>query len=271
LSDQDRARRAAHYLLQLRTTSANSASGSSGAASVRPSALPAPLAARSEQEAYEVQREFVRACGLPVGGWKVAMSSPEQGTYAPILRSEIYPSPARVACTTPQGLGIEPEVCFSLRQNLPGLAHGAPYRREQLLEAIDAAYAAIEIVVSRFQSHDGAPPLDRLADNISNGGLVLGAPHHDWRTVDLASVPLQMVLQAPDGSRRQHTSRGGHPLGDPLVALLWLVNDRAQAGAGLRAGELVTTGSYAGLHYAMPGAGVRVEFAGLGAVVLEVG
>jgi 2-keto-4-pentenoate hydratase len=259
LNDQDRARRAAQYLLQLRATSA------------RPAALPAELSARSEQEAYEVQREFVRACGLPTGGWKVAMSSPEQGTYAPILRPEIYLSPAQVACPTPQGLGIEPEVCFGLRHDLPALANGARYRREQLIEAIDAAYAAIEIVVSRFQSHDGAPPLDRLADNISNGGLVLGAPHRHWRAVDLGSVPLQLVLQAADGSCRQHTSRGGHPLGDPLVALLWLVNDRARAGAGLRAGELVTTGSYAGLHYAMPGARVSVEFAGLGTALLEVG
>ena len=67
-----------------------------------------------------------------------------------------------------------------------------------------------------------------------------------------------------------YQSRGGHPLNDPLAPLLWLVNDRARCGEGLRAGDVITTGSYAGLHYAMQGATVTVEFNGLGIVHLEV-
>jgi 2-keto-4-pentenoate hydratase len=108
-----------------------------------------------------------------------------------------------------------------------------------------------------------------LADNISNGGLVLSAACRDWQRVDLRQLPLQLTLVDPDGTRRS-PSGGGHPLGDPLLALLWLVNDRAAAGDGIRAGEPVTTGSYAGLHYVMPGGRVEVEFAGIGTVRLEV-
>jgi 2-keto-4-pentenoate hydratase len=236
----------------------------------RPPSLPADLSPRSEQEAYQVQRELSRALGAQAGGWKVAMSSPDRGTSAPIFAEHLYPSPARVACVIGDSLGIEPEVAFSLRRDLPALSNGARYQREELIAAIDAAYAAIEIVISRFQSHDGAAPLDRLADNISNGGLVLAAPCRDWRRLDLATVPLRLTLHAPDGTRSEQASRGGHPLGDPLTALLWLVNDRARGGAGVRAGEIITTGSYAGLGYATRGTHVAVEFAGLGTATLEV-
>ncbi len=258
MSRADRAQRAAQLLLSLRR------------AGPRPSSLPPELAPRTELEAYQVQRELTIARGTQVGGWKVAMSSPEQGTSAPVFADEVYRSPAAVECVIGERLGIEPEVTFTLRRDLPTLAHGALYERDQLIEAIDAAHAAIEIVVSRFQSHDGAAPLDRLADNISNGGLVLAAPCRDWRSLDLANLPLRLTIQAPDGSKTEHASLGGHPLGDPLTPLLWLVNHRAQRRGGVRAGEPITTGSYAGLRYAKRGARVTVEFTGLGTATLQV-
>jgi 2-keto-4-pentenoate hydratase len=68
--------------------------------------------------------------------------------------------------------------------DLPSLPDGGHYRQAEIVDAIDAASAAIEIVVSRFQSHDGATPLDRLADNLSNPGLVLSASCSDWRRLD---------------------------------------------------------------------------------------
>lgn len=51
---------------------------------------------------------------------------------------------------------------------------------------------------------------------------------------------------------------------------VWLVNDRAAAGHGIRAGDFVTTGSYAGLLYAARGTRVSAHFAGLGTARLEV-
>ncbi|HXR20498.1 MAG TPA: hypothetical protein VN757_11265 [Steroidobacteraceae bacterium] len=258
----DRARRAAEYLAQLRRA------GTLPAA--RPRSLPADLAPHSEQQAYAVQRALTQTLGARVGAWKVAMSSATQGSAAPIFAEDLYHSPAQVPCVIGDSLGLEPEVAFSVRCDLPSLPDGGHYRQAEIIDAIDAAYAAIEIVVSRFQSHDGATPLDRLADNISNAGLVLSAPCNDWRRLDFRTVPLELTLRSADGVRVQHCSRGGHPLGEPLAALLWLLNDRTHGLGGLRAGEVVTTGSYAGLHHAARGSRVSVDFAGLGAVALEV-
>jgi 2-keto-4-pentenoate hydratase len=162
-------------------------------------------------------------------------------------------------------LGIEPEVVFTLKRALPP---GRAYSRDEVIDAIGAAYPAIEIVISRFQRHESAAPLDRLADNLSNGGLVLGAPLEGWRQLDFGTLPLTLSVTPEVGEPSVLRSRGGHPQGDPLVAMSWFANARAGQGIGMQAGEIVTTGSYAGLHYAAPGAHVRVEFEGLGAVEL---
>jgi len=254
----DRARRAAERLVALRR------------AGPRPRSLPGELSPRSEQEAYLVQQEVLRALGTRAGGWKVAMSSGEHGTSAPILREEVHTSPARVRCVLGDSVGIEPEVAFTLRYDLPAPDNVRSYQREELIEAIDAAYAAIEIVVSRYRSHEGAEPLDRLADNISNGGLVVSAPCRDWRQVDLRTVPVRLTREPAGGARLEHAGQGGHSLGDPIAALLWLANDRSRGDAGLKAGEFITTGSYAGLCQAAPGTRVTARFSGLGSATLFV-
>ncbi len=43
------------------------------------------------------------------------------------------------------------------------------------------------------------------------------------------------------------TREGKHPDGHPLLPLYWLANYLASHGAPLRAGQIVTTGSYAGV------------------------
>jgi 2-keto-4-pentenoate hydratase len=257
LEPSDRAERAAEVLLRLR------------AAGPRPRSLPAELAPASEPEAYAIQRALALRLGAQVGGWKVSMSTPERGTWAPIFAEDLYPSPARIGSRIADGVGIEPEVAFSLSRALSPQP-GVPYSRNEVIAAIEGAHAAIEIVVSRFQSHEGAEPLDRLADNISNAGLVFGPPCRDWQRLDLRTLALRLKLRYEDGNSTEHAASGGHPLGDPLTPLLWLINELSQRGVTAPAGALITTGSYAGLRAAPRGAHVLVEFAGLGAALLDV-
>ncbi len=258
-ADDERLRRGAQLLVALRR------------ACPRPVSLPAELAPRSEAEAYRLQRATAHALGARIGGWKVAMNDPISGSCAPVYAADLQRSPACAAFPITARPGIEPEIAFSLAHDLPPLAPGQRYGRAQVMEAIGAAHAAIEIVVSRFQSHEGAALLDRLADNISNGGLVVGPPCRDWRRLELGALALRLTLQASGAAASVHEARGGHSLGDPLLPLLWLANQRAQHGAGLRAGEIVTTGSCAGLHYAASGARVSAWFEGLGSAELVLG
>lgn len=244
--------RATAYLVNLRT------------AGPRPPSLPSDLAPQTESEAYELQFDTMRALKAHGGSWKVAMHDAHSGTCAPIFASDIYRTSARFESPIADRLGIEPEVAFTLKQALPPLSEGRGYQLEQIIAAIGSAHAAIEILVSRFQSHEGAAPLDRLADNLSNGGLVIGAPCENWRQLELRALPLRLSLETEGHPTEVYAARGGHPLGCPLLPLLWLANHRSALGLGMRSGDLVTTGSYAGLRYVGRGVRVRVRFDGLG-------
>jgi len=245
--------------------------GSLRSGAARPAALPGALAPRSEAESYEVQAELAQQLGARIGGWKSAMSGPERGQAAPLYRAEIYDSPARVLAPGNDGVGVEPEIAFTLGRDLDALPGGRRYGLAELEGAIAAVHAVIEIVHSRFASIQAAPPLDRLADNLSNAGLVRGAACRDWRALELEALPLRLEVLRADGSRSVYEGRGGHAGGDPRLPLLWLINDAIARGAPLRQGDLVTTGSCGGLHPIERGARVMVAFEGLGTVQLELG
>jgi 2-keto-4-pentenoate hydratase len=255
----ERAQRAARLLGALR------------AGTLRPAALPRELAPDSEAEAYEVQVALAGLLGASVGGWKASMSGPDHGQAAPLYRSLMHDSPARVPCPGANGAGVEPEIAFTLGRDLEALPAGRRYRLEDLDAAIDTVHPVIEIVYSRFEQLDAAPPLDRLADNLSNAGLVRGSACRDWRSLALDALPLRLRVLRADGTRSAHAGHGGHAQGDPRLPLLWLVNDAIARGVPLRRGELVTTGSCAGLHAVGPGTQVSLDFGGLGSVELEFG
>jgi 2-keto-4-pentenoate hydratase len=236
----------------------------------RPGALPAELAPRTEAEAYEVQSAVASALGAQVAGWKASMSGPDRGQAGPIYQALIYDSPARVPCPGRDAVGVEPEIAFTLGRDLEALPAGRRYGLAELEAAIDAVHPVIEIVHSRFASLEAAPPLDRLADNLSNAGLVRGPACRDWRALALGALPLHFEVRRADGSESVHEGCGGHGQGDPRVPLLWLVNDAIARGAALRRGDLVTTGSCAGLHAAARGARIRAAFGGLGTVELAL-
>jgi len=254
--NEDRLQRAAQYIVALRNIGP------------RPRSLPLDLAPQNETEAYRIQQLVGSALGAGRGCWKVAMNDAHIGSCAPVFAADVHRSAARVTSPIADRLGIEPEIAFSLKRALPRLPDGRQYEREQVIGVIAAAHAAIEIVVSRFNSHDGAAPLDRLADNISNAGLVLGPPCEHWQQLNLSTIELHLCIEPGQGDSSEIDAHGGHPLGDPLLPLLWLANHACQNGPGLQAGDVVTTGSYAGLRFVERNTHVSVRFAGLGVAEL---
>jgi 2-keto-4-pentenoate hydratase len=254
--NSERVQRAARYLVGLRRPGP------------RPQSLPSELAPQSELEAYQMQAAVASTLGAQLGCWKVAMSDERSGTCAPIFAADVQRTGAHVHPSISAVVGIEPEVAFTMKRALPPLPAGQCYGRERVIEAVGAAHAAIEIVISRFQSHEDAAPLDRLADNLSNEGLVLGPACEAWRELDLGTLLLHVTIDEGNDAVSVYDSRGGHPLNDPLIPLIWLANHCSARGSGMQSGNVVTTGSYAGLRYADRGAHVKVQFEGLGAAEL---
>ena len=191
------------------------------------------------------------------GGWSAPIASVN------LLRDGAPLAPPALRTAGSRRIGIEPEIAFTMARPLPP---GPTYTRVQVLHAVAAAHAAIELCDCRLADFDSAPLLDRLADNLMDEALVLSPPSADWRALELKTLPLRVII---DGEV-VHQGLGGHPLGDPLIPLLRMANHLSQRGIGLQAGDVITTGSYAGCRWVAPGAQVTVEFAELGAASVKL-
>ncbi len=228
-------------------------------ADCRPADVPAALA---------IQRRVAELVGQPVGGWKCSVpTGPRPVAAAPIFAPSLRTaSPCRV-----EGAGalvkVEPEIAFVLARDLP--ARATPYGDDEIRDAVREARLVLELIGTRYEDPAAVTFPEQLADSISNLGLYVGPVLDDpWRRA-LEAFPIAI---AADG-RAFATRDGKHPDGHPLRPLYWLANYLAARGDPLRAGQVVTTGSYCGIVEVPAGQVLAFAFGDLGtlAVTLERG
>ena len=223
-------------------------------------------------EAYRLQAAVLRELGA-VGGWKVAAVTAAQraalGVDRPIgaaiparLVRDARAVPARLRVADFIAPKLECEIAFELGADLPARADRA-YSRAEVRRAIAQLRVAVEIVDWRVPRGLGA--LAELADGFNNGALVAGAACADWDATDFARLDIVLVHDRDGG--RGEVARGSAAAildGDPFAAVVMLANAQPDRSRGLRAGDVVTTGSCTGAP-PLPGAGAyRAEFAQLG-------
>ena len=154
----------------------------------------------------------------------------------------------------------EAEVAFVLREDL---ADG-PLDRDQLIDAVDFAVAALEIVDSRIKNWD-ISFADTVSDNASSGLYVLGDHRVSLTSFDPRDVQMSMAINGEVVS----TGDGRACLGDPLAALAWLARQARDYGEPLRAGQLVLSGALGPMAAVRPGDQVSVELSHLGDLTVE--
>jgi len=229
-------------------------------------------------EAYRLQSAVVAELGGGAG-WKIAAITPEQrrtlGVPQPVASAlplaTMHDASARAAglrladFIAPK---IECEIAFQLRRDLPARA-GEPYSRAEVAAAIEAMRLAIEIVDPRWPAGSGT--LAELADGFNNGALVAGPRFDDWQGMDFTSVDIVLTVAAPGGPARELALGSVRAIldGDPFATVVMLANAQPEGSPGLRAGDIVTTGSCTGAPR-VPGPGLyRADFGDLGAVELR--
>ena len=225
------------------------------------------------EDGYRVQDALTALRGIDVTAWKIGSTSKKAqaivGTTepfgAPLAAAICHPSPAEIPREALFMRALEVEFAFTLAIDLPPA--GAPYTRGQVIAAVATLHPAIEVSDSRYTdwSAVGAPSI--IADGGNDGAFVLGAGIADWRGFDLPAHAASIWLngeKAADGI-------GAQVLGDPVTALVWLANDRARRGDGLRAGQVISTGSCTGVTMAEPGDTARADMGSMGTVELTFG
>lgn len=231
-------------------------------------ALPEELRPRNISEGYQIQEAMLAIAGQKAIGWKIGCTSEHAqellNVDAPfagrVLANSVLNSPARIKeGTVTMGIA-EAEFAFVLARDLPSRPRG--YAIEEVIAAIGELRPAIELPDSRFVDwHSvGAPQL--IADNGVAALLVLGAPASNWQAKTLRD---QRVSVSVNGSTVAEGS-GANVLGDPCRALAWLTNEMSKSGIGLKAGEIVSTGSCADVVHIASGDRIVADFGPIGRV-----
>ena len=203
--------------------------------------IPVESRPASIDDALAIQARVAELVAQPIGGWKCSVPSEPRPValgpiFAPtILRESPYPVIGSGATAR-----IEPEIAFVIGRDLP--ARSKPYSDDEVRDAIKEARFVIEILGSRYADATGIAFPELLADNVNNLGLFVGPALKDPWQQKLEAFPV--TIRTAEGVFA--TRDGKHPDSHPLRPLFWLANYLAQRGDPLRAGMIVTTGSYCG-------------------------
>lgn len=236
--------------------------------------IPEEMRPATRAEGYAIQSLLEARSAAPLFGWKIAATSKAGQAHIAVdgpmagrlLRERAFESGATVPFGANHMRVAEAEFAFRIGQDLP--PRGAAYSVAEVLAAVGGLHPAIEVPDSRFNDFTAVGDAQLIADNACAHYFVLGAPAPvDWRGIDLAAHPVSGAVAG--GIRREGI--GANVLGDPRVALTWLVNELSALGLALKAGEIVTTGTCLVPLEIRPGDRVAMDFGPLGRVEARLG
>ena len=237
----------------------------------RLAALPERVRPATREEGYAIQARLATRSARQIFGWKIAATSvagqKHIGVDGPLAGRLLAERVRADGATLESGANhmkvIEPEFAFRMARALP--PRTTAYAVNEVIDAVGALHPAIEIPDSRYDdfARVGAPQL--IADVACAHEFVLGpATTANWRTIDLAAHRVNAVAGA-----LTRAGVGSNVLGDPRIALTWLVNELSGLGIALGAGEVVTTGTCAPPLPVAPGDAAAADFGVLGRVSLR--
>jgi 2-keto-4-pentenoate hydratase len=226
--------------------------------------VPEALVPSDAAGAYRVQSAFAAKIG-PAIGWKVGRRSSDGPiTRAPLFAARRFPSGTSFPRDAFRLWRIEAELIFRISRDL---GPGRTYTREDIESAVDQVSVAFEIVDSRLAVWPDAPPLLQLADLQAHGAMVIGSGTVPLGGETYKAIPVRVSV---DGKVILEQN-GGNAAGDLVDLIACLANDLSAAGLGLRAGDLVTTGTFNGMYPLESGHTVSAAFEGVGEVSLTRG
>ncbi|MGZ5958823.1 MAG: 2-keto-4-pentenoate hydratase, partial [Myxococcaceae bacterium] len=191
-------------------------------------ALPDSVRPHTRAEGYAIQREVQACAGQALAGWKIAATSSSGqrhiGVDGPMAGRMLAQRSFRSGAEAPLAGSLmrvaEPEFAFTFGRDLAPRA--APYTSSEVLDAVAGLHPAIEVPDSRYADFVHAGEAQLIADNACADYFVLGAAAlAPWRGLDLVAhrVSAEVV------GRYAREGCGANVLGDPRVALTWLVNE----------------------------------------------
>jgi len=232
-----------------------------------------PDAPATISDAYDIQQRYVALLRGRHGdavGYKVGLTSEAMQKFCGIdhpiagvvLASRVRLSDANVARSEFGRLGLEFEIAVRIKSDVP--VSDKAYTAAMIAPHIDGVCAAIELVDDRGADYANLDVLSLVADNSWNAGIVLSEFAATWP--DLEAV---RGRASKDGAAIGE-GFGRDILGHPFNSAAWLATQLASRGVGLKAGQVVMTGSVMKTIFPEAAGSYRFELEGVGVVDVQV-
>jgi 2-keto-4-pentenoate hydratase len=159
-------------------------------------------------------------------------------------------------------LGLEFEIAVRIKSDVP--VTGMPCTAEVIARHIDGVCAAIELVDDRSADYANLDVLSLVADNSWNGGIILSEFATKWPNLE------SVLGRATKDDVAIGEGHGRDILGHPFNSVAWLATQLASRGVGLKAGQVVMTGSVMKTVFPMENATYRFDLEEIGFVEVRV-
>ncbi len=225
-------------------------------------------------DAYRIQQAWIELqvkAGASIVGHKIGLTSramqramnietPDSGY---LLDYMVHASGVNLNRSSFVDPKIEVELAFVLGQDL----YGPDLTIEDVLEATERIVPALELIDARsWRTHPttGRTRLlvDTVSDNAADAGIILG---HDSFGSDDLDLRWVSAICTRNGVVEE-TGVAGGVLNHPAVGIVWLAKRYAESmDDGLKAGEIILSGSFTRPLSCQPGDKFVVEYRGHGA------
>jgi len=218
------------------------------------------------EDAYQIQQRMIQRrldAGETIIGKKIGVTSKvvmdmlkvNQPDFGMMTSGMVFNEGEAIEASSMIAPRAEAEVAFILKRDLMGPGVTAA----DVLRATECVVPCFEIVDSRIKDWK-IKIQDTVADNASCGVLTLGGVRRSPRDIDLALAG--MVLEK--NGEIISTSTGAAVQGSPVNAIAWLANTLGRLGIGLKAGEVILSGSQSPLVPVKAGDSLVCSVGGLG-------
>ena len=155
---------------------------------------------------------------------------------------------------------IECEICFRLGKDLKGKGLTV----EEVLMATEAVSGSFEICDARIRDWK-CPYPDFFADNGFSGRVVLPGRWLPVAQVDLLNESVALIQ---DGKSLAE-GKGEMAMGHPAKSVAWLAAKLHERGRGLKAGQIIMTGTLTPITPIQKGSDYAARFSTLGQVTVR--
>ncbi|WP_286240194.1 2-keto-4-pentenoate hydratase [Neptuniibacter halophilus] len=239
-----------------------------------------PLLTRSypemdTQDAYYIQEQVLShfvAEGSTIKGYKIGLTSKAmqemvgstEPDYSTLLNEMFVDEDSVLPANTFTDPLVEIELAFVIKSPLQGPGVNAA----DVIQATDFVLPSIEIVDFRVARAPGMDVRDTIADLAAVGRVVLGGNPVKLDQIDIRNVEGELLINGEVLEKGISSA----VLGNPVTAVVWLVNKLAEFGVAFQPGDVIFSGSFVRALPVKAGDRVSARFDnGLGQVNINFG